>query len=118
MADRAEATYRSGMAKWGQKVDSPFVRKPDVTKPGWRDDPERPGIERYWTGDRWDDEIAPRPKPEPAWKGARVIALGILIACAVIFVFWKMSQPTAADCLDQSLEVLNGTRVAVEDACR
>lgn len=105
------------MAKWGQKVDSPFVRKPKPSEPGWRDDPERPGIQRYWSGGGWDDGIQPRPKPEPAWKGARVIALGILIAAAVVFTIWRASQPTDLECLTQQTEVLTGERLAVESAC-
>lgn len=106
------------MKQWGRKVDSPFVRKPDMTQPGWRDDPDRPGIERYWTGSEWDDEIAPRPKPDPTWKQARVVVLGILIACAVIFTIWRASQPTEMECQMQRLDVASGDRLYVDDACR
>lgn len=105
------------MTKWGQKVESPFARKPSQSEPGWRDDPERPGIERYWTGREWDDSIQPRPKPEPAWKVARIIALGILIAAAFIFTAWRMSQPSDLDCTLQQIEVTTGERLAVESAC-
>lgn len=104
--------------KWGQKVDSPFVRRPDPSQPGWRDDPERPGVQRYWTGSGWDDTIPPRSTPEPSWKQARVVVLGILIAAAVIFMIWRAQQPSALDCLEQATEVVQGSRLAVEDACR
>lgn len=116
MAAHGFAAYRSGMTKWGQKVDSPFTRKPAAI--GWRDDPDRPGIQRYWTGADWDDSIAPRATPDPAWKGARVIALGILIALAVVFTIWRLSQPSELECSIQRLDVIQGQRFAVEDACR
>lgn len=104
--------------QWGQKVDSPFVRKPDPAKPGWRDDPDRPGIERYWSGTGWDDTIAPRAKPDPSWKQARVVVLGILIAAAIIFMIWRANQPSTFDCLEQATDVATGQRFAVDDACR
>lgn len=59
-------------------------------KPGWYKDPERPGIQRYWDGDDWATEIAPRAIPEPAWKQARVIAFGILMAIAVLYVLTRL----------------------------
>jgi len=92
-------------------------RTSEPSKPGWRDDPERPGIERYWTGSEWDDSIAPRGKAEPAWKRARVVVLGILIAAAIIFTLSRLSQPSDVDCAMQELEVLRGERVAVESGC-
>lgn len=104
--------------QWGQKVDSPFVRKPGATEPGWREDPERPGVQRYWGGSGWDKSIPPRPKPEPAWKQARVVALGILIAGAALFTFDRLSQPSDLDCTIQRGEALTGERVAVDSACR
>ena len=86
--------------------------------PGWYPAPGRPGLEQYWDGTEWSTDVPPRPKPEPAWKQARVIALGVLIAVAVLFVFWRMSQPSSFDCLEQQREVVAGDRVAVESACR
>lgn len=86
-------------------------------RPGWRDDVRRPGIQRYWDGAGWDKSIPPRPKPEPAWKGARVIALGILIAVACIWLVWQASQPSDAECSLQRLKVSIGERLSVESAC-
>lgn len=90
------------------------------SKPGWYPDPGNPGLERYWNGQRWVMEMPPRDprdRPQPAWKQARVIALGILIAAAVIFTVWRISQPSDLECLTQQTEVLTGERVAVESAC-
>lgn len=100
-AARVFAAYRSGMSKGA----------------GWYDDPKRPGVQRYWVDGRWDDSIAPRPKPEPAWKQARVMVLGILIAAAFIFTFWRLSQPSDLDCSLQRLEVTTGERAYVDSAC-
>lgn len=91
--------------------------------PGWYDDPNRPGILRYWANGQWDDSIPPRAKPDPpqsTWKGARVIALGILIACAAVFVIYNLSQPSDLECATQQLEVATGDRSAysVDDSCR
>ncbi len=110
------------MSIWGKRVDS-FVSGSRPVADGWRDDPERPGIQRYWTsgdGGDWDDTIAPRAKPEPAWKSARVVALGILIAVATVWFIYNMSQPTDAECAIQRLEYATGERAAydVDDACR
>lgn len=74
------ATYRSGM-NWGQKID-----RRDPSKPGWREDPERPGVDRYWTGSGWDDTIPARPTPNTAWIG---VALGLLAAAVVLFLIWN-----------------------------
>lgn len=91
--------------------------------PGWYDDPQRPGILRYWANGQWDDSIPPRPKPDPpqpAWKGARVIALGILIACAAVWFIYNLTQPTELDCSLQRLEYTTGDRpiYEVDDSCR
>ena len=74
--------------KWGQKVESPFASKPR-------------------------EEGA----PEPAWRQARAITLGILVAAAVIFTVWRIQQPSDMECQMQALDVLAGERVAVESAC-
>lgn len=77
-----EATaYRSAMAKWGQKVD-----RRDPTKPGWREDPARPGVDRYWTGSEWDDTIPARATPATAWMP---VALGLLLAAVVLFAIYS-----------------------------
>lgn len=89
----------------------------ETAKAGWYADPERPGIERYWEGTAWSTEIAPRPKPEPAWKQARIIALGILIAAACVFAFIRFSQPSDTECANQRADVFFNERAAVDSAC-
>ena len=86
-------------------------------KPGWYEERARPGIERYWDGREWSTDIAPRAKPTPVWKQARMIALGILIAAAVIFTAYRLSQPSDLECSLQALDVASGERVSVESAC-
>ncbi len=54
--------------------------------PGWRDDPQRPGLQRYWVGGGWADDIAARPAPDPIWRSATATALGVLIALAAVSV--------------------------------
>lgn len=74
--------------KWGQKVDSPFASKPRE-----------------------------EGRPPTVLQQARPIALGILIAAAVIFTVWRVQQPSDFECRTQALDVLSGTRLAVESAC-
>lgn len=91
--------------------------------PGWYAYPDRPGLELYWDGERFDPRIPPRPTPQrqqppaPVWRQAWPIVLGILIAAAVIFTFWRLMQPSALDCETQRAEVLLGERVSVDSAC-
>lgn len=70
-----------GMTKWGQKVN-----RRDLSKPGWREDPARPGVDRYWTGSEWDDTIPARSTPATAWIS---VALGLLVAAAVLFLIYS-----------------------------
>lgn len=67
--------------KWGQKIDHR-----DTSKPGWREDPDRPGVDRYWTGSEWDDAIPPRSTPSTAWIP---VALGLLLAALVLFAIYS-----------------------------
>ena len=91
-----------------------------MTRPGWYDDPARPGIERYWSNGTWDDTIAARPKPASTSKSARPIALGILAACGAIWFIYNLSQPSDLDCSLQRLEYATGDRpiYEVDDSCR
>lgn len=57
---------------------------------GWREDPQRPGIQRYWFGKGWADDIPPRPSPEPIWRAAAPTALGVLVAFAAIFLLQSL----------------------------
>lgn len=108
------------MSIWGKHIDAFFTSggRPASQSAGWYDDPKRPGIQRYWVNGNWDDTIAPRPKPEPAWKQARVVVLGILIAAAFIFTVWRLQQPSEFDCAIQRAEVLTGERFTVESGCQ
>lgn len=95
-----------------------------VLAPGWYDYPGQPGIQRYWTGGEqgaWDQTIPPRSRPEPQRSPSAyvwVIALGILAACAVVFFLYNLSQPSAAECLNQATDVALGERAVVDSACR
>lgn len=92
----------------------------DDTKPrkaGWYEERSRPGIERYWDGHAWATDVAPRAKPTPMWKQARMVALGVLIAAAVVFTFWRLNQPSDLECSIQAMDVATGDRTAVESAC-
>lgn len=80
MADRPESAYRSAM-KWGQKVE-----RRDLAKPGWREDPDRPGVTRYWTGSGWDDTIPARSTPNTAWLA---VALGLVLAAVILFAIYS-----------------------------
>lgn len=104
----------AGGYSWAPKGAPPGVG----SRPGWYDDPDSPGLQRYWAGSEWHREMPPRAKPEPALKQARIIAVGILIAAAVVFVVWRSQQLSDLECLDQAREVVRGERFAVEDACR
>ncbi|WP_181312448.1 DUF2510 domain-containing protein [Nocardioides campestrisoli] len=88
-----------------------------VLKPGWYRDPSRPGLLAYWDGEDFDDSVAPRPAPEPLWKRARVIALGILMAVAALYLFQQVTRPSDLDCSIQRVEVLQGDRFSIDSAC-
>lgn len=100
-----------------RNVETTYPRGVETKKVGWHPDPDRPGIERYWEGEGWSTEIAPRLKPEAGWKQARIIALGILIAAACVFAFVRLSQPSDAECANQRADVFFNQRTAVESAC-
>lgn len=66
---------------WGQKVNHR-----DLSRPGWREDPERPGVDRYWTGSEWDDAIVPRATPNTGWLN---VLVALLVAAAVVFAIYS-----------------------------
>lgn len=69
--------------KFGQKVD-----RRDPSKPGWREDPARPGVDRYWTGSEWDETIPARSTRATAWIP---VALGLLAAAVVLFALYSIA---------------------------
>lgn len=106
------------MGNGGKRFTASAPAGGNPTKPRWKDDPERPGIQRYWTGEGWADDIPPRAKPDTTWKQARVIALAIAIVAAGIFTLWRIQQPSEAECRTQAVEVLRGQRLSVDSGCR
>lgn len=81
-----------------------------------------PGTQRYWDGGAWSDHVAPVATAEPrnthsAGRGVIIVAVGILVAVAVVwFVTW-LRTPSDFDCAIQRVEVANGSRDAVQSAC-
>lgn len=69
------------MTKFGQKID-----RRGLSKPGWREDPDRPGVDRYWTGSEWDDTIPARSTPNTAWIA---IVVGLVLAGVVLFAIYS-----------------------------
>ena len=43
-----------------------------TTPPGWYDDPEKPGLERYWDGRAWTEDTQPKAEPKPPPKATTV----------------------------------------------
>lgn len=77
--------------------------------PGWYSDPEMAGTRRYWDGETWTDHRAPteaKVAPPPSFMTqARVIAVGILIAIAVVFVVYRLAHSTdGVDCATKNME--------------
>ena len=96
------------------------MTEPTAAAPGWYPDPTMPGTQRYWTGEAWSDHVAPAATSQPsmsAWKGIRIVAVGILAALAVVWVVVQLSRPSDLDCATQRLEVANGTRASIDSDC-
>lgn len=55
--------------------------------------------------------------PESVIKRAGIVALGILIAAAVLFAAYRSTLPSDTECAIQRTDVALGERVAVESAC-
>lgn len=70
--------------KWGERID-----RRDTTRPGWREDPDRPGVDRYWTGSEWDDSIAPRSTPDTTWMA---VLVGLLAAALVVYLILQAAR--------------------------
>lgn len=87
---------------------------------GWHDDPEDPTSVRYWDGEAWGNR-APRPtetpKPQSTWKGARIVAFGILIAAATIFAIYQWTAPSEAECATDALLYNLGSGPAPSSRC-
>lgn len=84
---------------------------------GWRDDPDRPGVQRYWSGSDWDDTIAPRSKPTSPWKYVWIVVAGVIGAVALLWIFLALQGPSELDCDIQRLEVETGERATVDPEC-
>lgn len=66
-------------------------------KPGWYPDPDWPGIEIYWDGDDFPDDVPPREESTgPALLTRLAIALGAILALGAIAVSFAPASPTAA----------------------
>lgn len=68
---------------------------------GWYGDKDDPSSVVYWDGEAWGNRApkpAEAPKPEPVWKRARPVALGILVAVAACWAVWTMTAPSELDC--------------------
>ena len=72
------------------------LEKSAVAVPGWYVDPEHPGSERYWDGQRWTDQRRPaqaRAAPSASSNGFAVTALvcgivGAVLGVLPFFVGW------------------------------
>jgi hypothetical protein len=67
----------------------------DASAPaGWYDDPDSPGIVRYWDGTEWTERRAPRPAPTgnrtpgDVAEGVFVGVLMLVLFAALIFALW------------------------------
>jgi hypothetical protein len=76
-----------------------------TTPPGWYDDPDKLGLERYWDGRQWTEDTQPKAKPKPAQKATPVNprllftpakekssgGLGCGLIVLIVFVLWAGS---------------------------
>lgn len=49
-------------------MEPPPLPQPSTPPPGWHDDPQDPTSLRYWDGNQWTDNRAPKPTAEPTKK--------------------------------------------------
>lgn len=92
-----------------------------AARAGWYPDTDMPGTVRFWDGKAWTKQVAPAPpKPMSAWKGIRIVAVGVLAAGAVAFTVWRLSQPTDVECAVQRVHYATGqsSYYEVEEPCR
>jgi len=76
-----------------------------TTPPGWYDDPDKPGLERYWDGRRWTEDTQPKakqkPRPAPLPPGTEPLKVpsekrsgggrGCLLIILVLLVLWGVA---------------------------
>lgn len=66
-------------------------------EPGWYPDPDRPGIEIYWDGDDFPEDVPPRvASARSAFLTRLALAIGALLALGAIAVTLAPTSPTAA----------------------
>jgi hypothetical protein len=59
--------------------------------PGWHDDPTDPTSLRYWDGQKWTEQRAPRPVAAPdavADPGRGNAVASLILGVAGVFTFW------------------------------
>jgi hypothetical protein len=72
-----------------------YLEEKSVTAAGWYDDPDSPGVLRWWDGDNWSDHRAPKPSTptmeEPAARrGEGAVVISIVLGSAA-FMTWTVS---------------------------
>lgn len=98
----------------------------EVAKPpaGWYAHPTMSGTRRYWDGRRWTDHIAPAEPARPESKPigvltiARGVALGLLIALALLWAYDSfVTSNDGADCAIRNAERAMGERSGPVEEC-
>lgn len=77
------------------------------TAPGWYPDPNAPERQRYYDGSAWTDQVAYAlaPQKPDSVRQAVVIAVGILVAAAVVwFVYGLMTANDDLECATENAE--------------
>lgn len=120
MADGSER-QRKAMDAALTANEKPARQKPSA---GWYAHPKMAGTRRYWDGDKWTDHIAPveQPRAEPKQIGvmtiARGVALGLLIALALLWAYTSLaSSNDGLECETRNAERVLGERSGPLETC-
>lgn len=85
-------------------------------------DPDMPGLRRYFDGEDFTKHVARMEPRLSVWVGARMVALGMLMAVGVLLVLfgaWVLAfGPEPDNCVEQKFEVDVGTRFTMDSSCR